>query len=862
VSSMNNVQAQIFDHGKWHVHLQQEEGSITDTSTGKTYKITILDPHNFSREVLIACLNQVADHKEVEYHADGKCSFDKLRGGETAVILRVYQTVVLGPTPYPKGMIPLMQNLSEEGLKTAANIYDLAARGGSISDALKSLKLASDRQTMSLLLAPLFGERVLLEDRGVSEEQKREARNAILQYAASLSALAQKIAAGEPLLDGAVEPDRAAFVEALPLQILQELIPKLRKVQDKFEEAIKDAKGNSDKKEAVQDLMLEIKDIQEELLFMENGRNSWGLAKQIRTSHPLLWPLEAQGLILKGEDFAKLENHVQSLRSLISAMEARLANQAKIAEPALLNECASILEELKTADDKTVLHTRLRRSTNALLSKNITREAFAFRIEEAKLLDPPKNHPLYSMTEAIQNQTKLSPAPLWGAYFSHFNTKGGDVNASVRKIEMSDGKIEERCCFFFKLTHVARKELQTSLAKMITDADAFNAVLPKELCEGVKIKFVPQFYRKRSDDVYKTSKGITIESDTLKIEFKGLGTVIIGNDKEYRTLYNCVSVEMAPESRAGDGVRKLNQLLTLAGIGPILLNEDRQVDERIKIAQITRILYPAVISTLDKTTEFYEMPLEELKKAICAKEPEMGDYFEKYYEDSPGLVSQVEIFPGKLTWSVDGFSGQVRVAGGWGLMAGMGGDEPFSEVCGYVVRRLSEGTVSSLDRFMAGWMRSGASSSKDIQSGGGNEAFLRLIGKPLKDVPLHKYPLGGQIQVLYDLSILNRGAYAYNTDLFGTKNPAEYGDRNNLIVFMENLNSQGFENEVMIKSRIPPEFICGVAVDSPEHKEELIKILANKPFVKEGKINGILLKDFVHVLDEDGSFDPSWWPVT
>jgi hypothetical protein len=457
-------------------------------------------------------------------------------------------------------------------------------------------------------------------------------------------------------------------------------------------------------------------------------------------------------------------------------------------------------------------------------------------------------HPLYYFDKAIAEQRAKQPKPIWGAYFSGFNTKGGHVHASRNII---NGK--EWNCIDFKIPIPIRNKLQEGLLKILANPQAFNQALPPGLCESATVTSSTQAFRKRDDNVFTDKDRLLLPNGTIEFDFKGLGRVIIGNDPNSRCLYNWVNVEMAADLPPGEGILKLNQMLTLIGIGP--LDKDPQVDEKIKIAQLTRAFYPALITAMAGQEEFYQLTPDELKKRICEAKPQMGSIFDKYL----AKMRKEAIFPVKSVWVVPDLANSVRDQGAWGLMAGMGKNEPFEDVCGYLVRRLKEGTISSMDRFAAGWIKHGASSIRDLNSGGGDQVFLRMIGKELEMTEIQQFVFSGTMQVLYDLSILNRGAYAYYEDKFGAKGIPLYENRSDLLTFAKNLRGHHHNNEVMIKNRIPPEYIIGAVVSSVKQKRKLIETLRKAGVVVNDKINGVPVEEFVHIRAIDQPFEKTMW---
>jgi ssDNA thymidine ADP-ribosyltransferase, DarT len=146
--------------------------------------------------------------------------------------------------------------------------------------------------------------------------------------------------------------------------------------------------------------------------------------------------------------------------------------------------------------------------------------------------------------------------------------------------------------------------------------------------------------------------------------------------------------------------------------------------------------------------------------------------------------------------------------------------------------------------------------------GGGDQVFLRMVGEASKTANIHSFPLFGTVQVLYDLSILNRASsHGYPKDSYGEKGTPQVENRKNLIQLAESLQSLHVANEVMVKNRIPPEFIIGVVVATEEQKKMLIQVLNDNNLVKEGRVNNILVERFVHVQPPNSPFTKAMWLI-
>lgn len=333
----------------------------------------------------------------------------------------------------------------------------------------------------------------------------------------------------------------------------------------------------------------------------------------------------------------------------------------------------------------------------------------------------------------------------------------------------------------------------------------------------------------------------------------------------YGCLENEVAIEFNSNQPPGGSLTLLHQMATAVGLGPIVLPTPPQEIKRLKMAFLFRTFFPAKAFPMERMKEFYEIPINHLQEWIESYEQGMKAIFKKYFIDKPDLLVEEETYPGKRTWSIRDLSEQVRVQGGWGLMASVGNGRTFESAAQSVCPLLRSGALSTHDRYRAGLIIPGASSEVDLQYGGGDYVFSRLIGNPLSNCPISSYDMVGSLQVLYDLEAINSGAFAYEKDRYGAKHESSphyeyYKNRLDLPNFTNELSATRRSNEVMVKGRIDPRYIRGLVVQSHHFKNVLLKTLRQEGLViaRNGKefIMGKPVDEFIHV---GRCFKEYWW---
>jgi hypothetical protein len=538
------------------------------------------------------------------------------------------------------------------------------------------------------------------------------------------------------------------------------------------------------------------------------------------------------------------EDEFSDYESYVPAVVSPWRNQSDEISPQALLDAAQ--HEL----DPVLAHALYDKAAFGFLKTGRKSEAFKARAQAAARARFSKSHPLYDMGEAIEKKIQAQANPDFGAHFSFLDTgtvKGGVIRAWKRKVNA-----EELYSFQFKLSSYARVELQKSLVAIKEDISAFSRALPESLQEKIQISRMDYLYRTKDDRGNFTDEQAYQHrgnAKAIQITFGDIGRVIIPDNPERLCLANEVIVELFAKEKAS--LDKLQQMCDLVGLGPVFYESREDDIKRRQMALVFRTYFPDIAYKLENSKEFYAMPLSELRVQLEEIHPDSKSVFKKYIDEQPELLQSVEIYPGRNSFAVTDISHQMRAAGAYGLMAGVGqnGIDNGIDTC---IRLLSgEGAISTQDRLYAGILRKGSSPESDLELGGGDQVFTRLITDGFEETDIKDFAYCGTIQVLYDLDVLNRGGYGYEEDEYGSKEVDLYGCRKNLIDFTEQIVKQrkdttvvqNINNEVMIKSRIGPEYIKGFIVQTVEQKNLLAAALRRRGIAIPGKS----IDDFIHV---------------
>lgn len=561
-------------------------------------------------------------------------------------------------------------------------------------------------------------------------------------------------------------------------------------------------------------------------------------------------------------------------------------------------EAARSLESYQKVD-LTVSTTMLQlyeKAAQTLASEGKIIESFQVRSEASTAVKFNESHSMHKMDEAIQNRT--DPAhPEFGAHFSSNDTgvlKKGTIDIHQRVTIDENNHKEKKDFVNFEISHNARAHLAANIDDIQNNLNSFKQSLPQELQNvSIRVEDSLHFQGPNEEGVYSNKDGAKKDYKTYVIEFEGVGKVTLVADPNVGSFYNEVRVELASGQPDGEGVKKIQQMLTVLGVGPITGAQRSEDDQRILMALMFRTYFPKEALKFETEQVFYEMSTAELRDKIIAFTPEMEGVF-KHYEENPNLVKKVEVFKGKVVWALGDVAQQMRAEGAYGAMGGVDSFDAAASI-------LFGGALSSKERHNCGInAKGGASPDDDFQTGGGDKIFMRLVndknvnrpippklrskktGKPVEN-PLGDWVFSGKVQILYDLEVVNRGAIPYYQDHFGAKNPhrilgpesdpdeikrgKDYGfykARDNLVDFTQNLGTEegidrnhdtnshlvedpndqfggdrlkedkngGTHNEICIPGgRVDPSYIKGCLVANEEDKMALIAAMKKKGMI-------------------------------
>jgi len=458
-------------------------------------------------------------------------------------------------------------------------------------------------------------------------------------------------------------------------------------------------------------------------------------------------------------------------------------------------------------------------------------------------------NPLADFKDA--EHAKLNDIDL-GAYF-HGYGKGLVKGANLAfRTKIVDGK--EITELDFKVNHVFHDKIQG----VIQDFSKLESSKMKEILEFTQSHATGI----RIDRNNELPLGDETLGDATKITFGGLGSVFVGTDTDLPTMYDRIVIQMDADKTLYD----FHELMALIDIDQALQVSTQEEIERLKMGHLFRIFYPREATPFERTREFFDLPLDQLKQKMIEKAPEMETVFEDYF----AKMTPQEIIAGKMRYRVNGLAEKAYESGARGLTAAVTGAYNNEELFPRIAGMLKMGMLSTETRAQGNMNTEGLSSSFDFYSGGADSVFTQMVtekncsGEENFDVLAYH----GKARFLISLDALETGTYQYFEGEAGTRRMNWWGDayksRPSVLEFVEQLQNppespypwwEPFStHEVMLKERIDPSFFTGLAVDSTKTRDDLMNYLRSQEIIQLDSANqetilGKRADQFIRVTD-------------
>ena len=312
-----------------------------------------------------------------------------------------------------------------------------------------------------------------------------------------------------------------------------------------------------------------------------------------------------------------------------------------------------------------------------------------------------------------------------------------------------------------------------------------------------------------------------------------------------------VSLADATARELGDGVisRKRNTSnLVRAAIGLVQMEVPKAMDETVAQQTLDEI-FRQDLGVEDALGEVSERAERDYKIARLKWQYKLENLDAEQLERAEKLTRR-EVFPGYSTYVENGKHEEYLAKYGEDVRAvhmlnSMSVDS--------VYRVLTTGLMSTTERFSRGAVKNGISSVLDIDSGGADNVFTRIMNAEQRSkIQNHAVVLKPEIFDRTDW-------YAYNVDSYGSTNEAHFAGRlapeEIFQRTMGDLDHYSTDNEQMFRTGIGVEYIEAIEVDELD-RDELLEGLYQKGL---SEVNGRPIEEVILAREFDDDDDWGGW---
>lgn len=311
-----------------------------------------------------------------------------------------------------------------------------------------------------------------------------------------------------------------------------------------------------------------------------------------------------------------------------------------------------------------------------------------------------------------------------------------------------------------------------------------------------------------------------------------------------------VSLADATARELGDGVisRKRNTSnLVRAAIGLVQMEVPKAIDETVAQQTLDEI-FRQDLGVEDALGEVSERAERDYKIARLKWQYKLEDLNAEQLGRAEKLTRR-EVFPGYSTFVESGKHNEYLAKYGEDVRAvhmlnSMSVDS--------VYRVLTTGLMSTTERFSRGVVKNGISSVLDIDSGGADNVFTRIMNAEQRSkIQNHAVVLKPEIFDRTDW-------YAYNVDSYGSTNEAHFAGRlapeEIFRRTMGDLKHYSADNEQMFRTGVGVDYIEAIEVDELD-RDELLEGLHEKGLFE---VNGRPIEEVIVAREFDEDDDDDW----
>jgi hypothetical protein len=497
-------------------------------------------------------------------------------------------------------------------------------------------------------------------------------------------------------------------------------------------------------------------------------------------------------------------------------------------------------------------HYRAIQQRDALLSLDFFRQLHeraqkgrdGYELLDNPLIDLPKNIAERRVILSDANEKQID-------FGSHFDGHGEQLVKGMNlafRTKVIDGK--ELIELDFKVNHVFRAKLEELIAQY-------------KQADPSKLKDMLKFSHSHVKNIRIEATSFPVGNDKIgpayKFELEGLGTLFVGSSPNCYTLYDRVLLRFDRKA----SLFACHEALSLFNLEEALRVSANEDIERMKIGHLFRTLCPKEATPFERSPEFFDLSIEELKQRIVEKAPQMQEAFSTYLDK----MEARELFPGRTRYAIPGLADHCHELGARGVIASVTGGHSKTALFDRIASMLKMGMICSEDRLTSDLYVPGLSSGFDFNTGGADSVFTQMVTERQckEHMPLDDFAYFHSIALMFPLEVLETGTYQYHYDSFGKRTHeksswwwgSDYFSRPGIFDFVKQrqIDNPGYwfdSNEVMIKERIPPSLIKGLILRDEILRMELLEHLRKRDLVQRDpsgaeSILGIPVERFLRV---------------
>ena len=466
-------------------------------------------------------------------------------------------------------------------------------------------------------------------------------------------------------------------------------------------------------------------------------------------------------------------------------------------------------------------------------------------VEETTDFEIPnfEKHPLYDLPgemgkHAVRMENAEKTVCDFGSHFHGFGKgliKGGNLCFQTRKIEDKQWTLLD-----FKVNTVARLFLERIIRHHSHNLDRGEAIPYHILEQHSSIERIEVEDANLSDPHF-PKHILSPDAKCLKISVHPLGAIYIGNDSKGR--FPNHSRHIVVQTTHQD-LATFHKILAVLGLQKVLVPNASADHERMKIAALFRTFFPKEAIRFERSNDLFTMAIANLKRHVIDLAPPMKTILTDYLSK----MGETEILPGRkriTTPVTDLLNTNTRPLR---LMTAITGDDSVPEVANI----LKLGLLSQELRRRLGLGVIGMSNEADAEVGSDDSVFIQILSNTNEQFDGGYY---SNMHLILSEEVLNTGTYQYFYDSFGNRVHPNYENRPTIFELVNSLTKRHVSHEIMVKERIPPQFIEQIIVADEGLKRELINHLQAKGLIENDTVLGKPLDSFIVTREE---YDPSY----